>query len=35
VIGHETFVWYIWKKGKYAPAYRAISPGEGRRAIAL
>jgi branched-chain amino acid transport system substrate-binding protein len=23
VIGHETFVWYVWKKGKYAPADRA------------
>jgi branched-chain amino acid transport system substrate-binding protein len=20
VIGHETFVWYVWNKGKYAPA---------------
>ena len=26
VIGHETFVWYVWKKGKYTPADPAGSP---------
>ena len=28
VTGYETFVWYVWKDGKYAPVEPASSPSE-------